>query len=163
MPFPDKGKCNALSFVFFGLPCFGLIVTNFVYLFKLQWREELFLTLSPCHYGENGWLWGCQWMLQYVLLTCVNRSRSRPVVLTGWKNPWGSWSQWILCWSHPQIFWCSRSGVGPRNLHFKSTPPSPPWFWSSWSLDHNFEKQCSRHLWLSLAHGEGRGQINVPD
>lgn len=48
MLFPDKGKCNALSFVFFGLPCFGLIVTNFVYLFKLQWREELFLTLSPC-------------------------------------------------------------------------------------------------------------------
>lgn len=48
MPFPDKGKCNALSLVCFGLLCFGLIVTNSVYLFKLQWREELFLTLSPC-------------------------------------------------------------------------------------------------------------------
>lgn len=48
MPLPDKGKCNTLNFVGFGLLYFGFIVTNSVYLFKLQWREELFFALSPC-------------------------------------------------------------------------------------------------------------------
>lgn len=48
MRFLDKGKSATLNFVSFGLLCLGFIVTNFVYLFKLQWRGELFWTLSPC-------------------------------------------------------------------------------------------------------------------
>lgn len=40
--------------------CFGFIVTNFVYLFKLQWLGELFWTLSP-------WSGGMRIIKKYLL------------------------------------------------------------------------------------------------